>query len=318
MEEALPFLEAERQFIEKRKGPKGLQLIPAPHILVTAEVAVYSDSDFVIPAPKVGIIAGREDADYLKATAFYLNSSIARYMHFFHNPTWGISIDRVSPEPISAIPFTRLSTEQVRKLAKAYDELAGREQAYLAEYAPLQGAPLNLHNEVDREVNAVLNIPESLSMLAREFMQVRYQLSKEKLGDTAIKPPTGDQLKEYGEQLRSQIDDFTRRHHRITIQTGLEALIATVEVTSEPHTLQVMISDKPSSVARDILHTVKEQHSQWAYVQRSVQIFDGPYVHIIKAARLLDWTRTQAVQDAADLISEVLERTEPHYESATY
>jgi hypothetical protein len=73
-----------------------------------------------------------------------------------------------------------------------------------------------------------------------------------------------------------------------------------------------VISRKPNSVAR-ILQAVKEQHSQWAYVQRSVRIFDGPYVHIIKPARLLDWTRTQAIQDAADLISEVLSRTEPQY-----
>ncbi len=316
-EEALPFLEAVRQFIEKRKGPKGLQLIPAPHILVTAEVAVYSDRDFVIPTPKVGIVADRKDADYLKATAFYLNSSVARYAHFLHNPTWGISIDKVSPETVGAIPFTRLSPEQVRKLAKAYDELADREQTYLAEYAPLQSAPLNLQNEVDEKVDAILKIPESLSILAREFMQVRYQLSKGKLGDTASEPPTADQLKEYGEQLRSQIDDFARRHHRITIQAGQEAIITTVEVTSEPHTLPIVVSRKPNSVAKEILHAVKEQHSQWAYVQRSVRVFDGPYVHIIKTARLLDWTRTQAVQDAADLISEVLDKTEPHYESVT-
>ena len=154
-------------------------------------------------------------------------------------------------------------------------------------------------------------------MLAREFMQVRYQLSKGKSGDSAIKPPTANQLKEYGEQLRSQIDDFTRRHHRVTIQAEQEAIIATMEVTSEPHPLRVVVSHKPNSVAKEILHAVKEQHSQWAYVQRSVRVFDGPYVHIIKTARLLDWTRTQAIQDAADLISEVLSRTEPHYKSVT-
>ena len=311
--EILRPLSPERQQI--RRGQSAIALLFAPHILVSATHAIYSDKDFIIQAPKVGIAASREDADYLKATAFYLNSSVARYAHFLHNPTTGISIDRVGPETVGAIPFTRLSTEQVRKLAKAYDELASREQSHLAEYAPLQSASLNLQNEVDEIVDAILKIPESLSILAREFMQVRYQLSKGKLGDTAVEPPTTDQLKEYGEQIRSQIDDFARRHHRITIQAGQQAIVATVEVTSEQDTLPIVISRKPNSVAR-ILQAVKEQHSQWAYVQRSVRIFDGPYVHIIKTARLLDWTRTQAIQDAADLISEVLSRTEPHYESA--
>lgn len=316
-DEILRPLSPDRQYIRKRGGQSGVTLMFAPHILVSATHALYSDKDFIIPDPKVGIAASRDDADYLKATAFYLNSSVARYAHFFHNANWGISIDKVNPGTVGAIPFTRLSTEQVRKLANAYDKLVDREEAYLAEYAPLQGAPLNLQNEVDETVNAVLKIPESLSMLAREFMQVRYQLSKGKLGDTAVEPPTDDQLKEYGEQLRSQIDDFARRHHRITIQTGQEAIVASVEVTSEAHTLPIVVSHQPNSVARGILQVVKEQHSQWAYVQRSVRVFDGPYVHIIKTARLLDWTRTQAVQDAADLISEVLDKTEPHYESAT-
>ncbi len=316
-DEILRPLPPERQFIRQRGGQSGIALLFAPHILISATHALYSDKDFIIPDPKVGIAASREDADYLKATAFYLNSSVARYAHFLHNPTWGISIDKVSPGTVGAIPFTRLSIEQVRKLAKAYDELAGREQTYLAEYAPLQGTLLDLQNEVDEKVDAVLKIPESLSMVAREFMQVRYQLSKGKLGDTASEPPTADQLKEYGEQLRSQIDDFTRRHHRITIQAGKEAVIATVEVTSEPHTLRIVVSHKPNSVAKDVLQAVQEQHSQWAYVQRSVRVFDGPCVHIIKTARLLDWTRTQAVQDAADLISEVLDKTEPRYESVT-
>jgi hypothetical protein len=232
-DEILRPLSPERQYIRKRGGKSGIDLLFAPHILVSATHALYSDKDFIIPAPKVGIAASREDADYLKATAFYLNSSVARYAHFLHNPTTGISIDRVGPETVGAIPFTRLSTEQVRKLAKAYDELASREQSHLAEYAPLQGTPLNLQNEVDELVDAVLKIPESLSNLAREFMQVRYQLSKGKLGDTAVEPPTADQLQEYGEQLRFQIDDFARRHHRITIQAGQQAIVATVEVTSE-------------------------------------------------------------------------------------
>ena len=89
-----------------------------------------------------------------------------------------------------------------------------------------------------------------------------------------------------------------------------------MEVTSEPNTLPITVSRKQNASAKAVLEAVEEQHSQWAYVQRSVRFFDGPYVHIIKTARLLDWTRTQAVQDAADLISEVLDKTEPHYESA--
>ena len=91
-------------------------------------------------------------------------------------------------------------------------------------------------------------------------------------------------------------------------------MIATVEVTNEEGAIPVEIARRWSRAAADILSAVEEQHSQWAYVMRSVRFFDGPRVHIIKAARLLDWTQTQAVQDASDLISEVLEKTATNHE----
>lgn len=315
-EGALPLLEPERQFIEKRKGTKGLQLIPAPHVLITAEAAIYSDADFAIPAPKVGIAGSHQGADYLKAIAFYLNSSISRYAHFFHSSLWGIYIGTINPENVGAIPFAKLSEQQIQELATAYDDLADRERTHFARYLPLRATPLDLQDEVDAVVEATLEVPESISFVAREFMRVRYQLNQGKLGDTASGPPTPAGMKGYAEQLRGQVDDFAQRRHRISVRAGSEATIATVEATSEPETLPVSVSSEWSPVARDILRAVEEQHSQWAYVQRSVRIFDGPRVHIIKSSRLLDWTRTQAIQDAADLISEVLDKTAPRHEPA--
>jgi len=53
---------------------------------------------------------------------------------------------------------------------------------------------------------------------------------------------------------------------------------------------------------------LKQQFSQWVYVQRGLRIIDGSTVYICKAPRLIDWTRTQALNDSDDLIAEVLSR----------
>jgi hypothetical protein len=312
-EDALRVLGPENWFARKQDGFKSVGLIAAPHVVLTAEVAIYSDLDFVIPTPKIGI-AAEHDGEYLKATTLYLNSSVARYAHFFHSALWGISIGTINQENVRTIPFTNLTTQHIKKLTATYDELAKREQDHLARHAPLQGPALDLQDEVDAAVAQALGIPDDISSVARDFFQVRYQLIKGKTGDSASKPPTKTQLEEYAEQLRLQVDDFARRHHCITIRAGREAIIATVEVTLEQSTLPVTVCDDLSSAGRDIMRQVREQHSQWAYVQRSVRIYDGPRVHIIKSARLLDWTRTQAIQDAGELIADVLEKTEPRHE----
>lgn len=310
-DEALTPLSPERQYI--RRGQSAIDLLFPPHILISPTHAIYSDKEFVIPAPKVGIAAERKDSDYLKATALYINSSVARYAHFFHCALWGIYIGTINPENVGAIPFTDLSPQQVSKLANTYDALAANEIAYLAKHAPLVGEPQDLQSEVDSVVEQVLCIPTDVSVIARDFMRVRYQLLEGKTGKSASRPPSINELEEYAEQLRIQLDDFTQRHHSITIHINTEAIIATVEVTAESNHIPVRVFQQYNPIVSNILRSVQEQHSQWAYIQRSVRIFDGPCVHIVKASRLLDWTRTQAVQDATDLISEVLNRNMPDY-----
>jgi len=50
----------------------------------------------------------------------------------------------------------------------------------------------------------------------------------------------------------------------------------------------------------------KQQFSQWVYVRRSLRIFEDSRVYICKSARLIDWTKTQALNDSDDIISEIL------------
>lgn len=306
-----------QQFIRRRSGAKGLSLIPAPHLVITAEGALYSDVDFVIPSPKVGIATPRENAAELKAVALYLNSSIARYLYFFYNPPWGIYIYASTKDSVSAIPFTELTDEQIVALSTAYDRFAEREREHRSADAPLLSEPLEQQADVDAVVEAVLGVPDSIGTVAREFMQVRFQLIEGKTGASASATPSNNALRRYAEQIQRHIDDFARRRHRVTVLAGREAIIATIEVTNEKEKLPVSITTEWNTSAISILAAVQEQHSQWAYIQRSVRIFDGPRVHIVKAARLLDWTQTQAIEDASDLISEVLDKTSRPHEPAT-
>lgn len=304
-----------RQFI--RSGQSTMGLMFAPHILINANYALYSDKDFVIAQPKLGIASRKEDAEYLKALTLYLNSTVARYALFFHSPLWGISIATISPENLKAVPFRDLLPNEIKTLSKAFDEFVEKERIYLIENPTQKQDPFSARQDVDEVVEKIFNIPESISAIAREFFRIRFQLNEGKIGTTIRLQPITQQLNEYGTQLRLQVDNFTQRHHQISIQTGQDAIIATIEVTNEKRVLPIIISENENPAVKKLLDSVRKRHSQWAYVQRSIRIFEGTRVHIIKAARLLDWTRLQAIQDATDLIADVLDQTGPHYEPTT-
>ena len=52
--------------------------------------------------------------------------------------------------------------------------------------------------------------------------------------------------------------------------------------------------------------SLREQVSQWVYVQRGLRLFDGSRIYIYKSPRLIDWIRTQALIDAGDIIGEAV------------
>ena len=60
---------------------------------------------------------------------------------------------------------------------------------------------------------------------------------------------------------------------------------------------------------RKLREQLSQRFSQWVYVDRSLRVFekDGDTVRIFKAPRLMDWTRTQALNDADAIIAEILE-----------
>ena len=61
-----------------------------------------------------------------------------------------------------------------------------------------------------------------------------------------------------------------------------------------------------SRILSELSKSLREQISQWIYVQRGLRLFDGARIHLYKASRLIDWTRTQAMNDAGDILGEVL------------
>ena len=65
-------------------------------------------------------------------------------------------------------------------------------------------------------------------------------------------------------------------------------------------------NSKGNAAHRKLRELLSEKFSQWAYIDRSLRIFEEDTVQVFKAPRLMDWTRTQALNDADAIIAEIL------------
>lgn len=305
-EAAFKVIPESRCFVTKQGGQRSLREVGFAHILFNFSYFVFSDKDFVLQSPDKRLSAPAVDAEKLRALSVFFSSSLVRYFLFFHSPAWGVDRNRIYTKDIKQISVPNLTIEQITALATLQKELAAREAN------PTLGAS-ELQEILDERMERVLGVPKNLSLLARDFVRMKLPLVHGKITDIATQPPQESDLLEYGQLLRDELDQFTKgrvRHHVSFVYTpGQEMVICEVAVKNAPRPIDVSVNSangRLDTSLSNLNRKLKQQFSQWVYVQRGLRIFDGSRVYICKAPRLIDWTKTQALNDSDDLIAEVL------------
>ena len=291
-----------------RKGrTAGLKVAESPHIIISSNYRIYSEKDFVIPNPRIGISSSWKDANYLAALSVLLNSSLIQYYLFFQSSSWGSERDKICKTDILKIPIPKFSLDQASEFSRLYKYLVQME---------IEGRAISEILEIlDSEVNNILFIPRHLNILSQEFMHVRLTLNEGKTNVIATdEHPSETSLRNYAEYLRYELDNFVEGRdirHAISITTSEELIICTVELYNSETEIPVKIKKadaKDTQFLEEIQQQLKQQFSKRFYIQRGMRLFSDTQIHICKSPRLIDWTKTQAMYDSDDIIAEMLNR----------
>ncbi len=318
---ALVSIPEEQCCVRERGGLSGLKINQPPHLLISAtwkNLLYYSEEYFAIPPRQIGISALWEDKERLRALAVYLGSSLVDYFLFFHVPEWGVysTFPHVVLRAVRRIPTPDFTKSQIATLATLHRELIHQERTPL-----LQGyesrANINKQRLIDQTVFDALAIPDSLRLLVEDFRDCRLPLDQgysavRKLGQS----PSKKSLQAYGQTLRTELAKFLLDEAgvgvdlltssdlircRVTLRSNRGPLTNTIgvkEAASSPRTTRLL---------REVREKLSERFSQWVYIERSMRLYEDSGVQIFKAPRLMDWTRTQALNDADIIVSEMLE-----------
>ena len=314
-EDALKMIPPEKHYIRKRGGKIGLNVGYAPHLILTPNYCIYSAENFIIPTRKVGIAGNQVDAEYLQALSVFLSSSISKYYLFFQSPSWGVDRIVISTKDVNSIPVPRLSPAQISELAELQRQLATLEN--IGSYSEL-----SLQEQIDEEIQQILRIPKNLSILAKDFMNFRLQLNKGKAVIPATEPPEVNHLYDYGLCLRDELDAFTEgsgMHHKIFLVYSRDLIVCSLEFVGSDDSLDICVEAARGdwlSFLSYVKEKLRQRFSQWVYVQRSLRIFDNSRIYICKTPRLIDWTKTQALNDSDDIIAEIISAKRETYEVA--
>jgi hypothetical protein len=284
----------------------GLDIIRAPHIFLWNNFAAFSEQHFIFRHPRLGLSAPSADVDWLRAVSVIWTSSITPYCLFLNlSAGWGISRSTIDLGDAYRMPMPHLTDDLVAKFANLHRSLAA-EEVNLANRNDWQ-------RRLDQEVASTLKIPSQVMLLAREFSEFRLPLVKGKAPLLITSAPGERQLENYARRLTMELDGFLERknrRHRVTILSAAAGVIATIELVNSSQTVRPTVKiagPQDQRHVQNILHAAQQEFAQWIYVRRSIRVFAGSKVHLCKPARRLEWTETQALLDAADVIAEVAE-----------
>jgi len=304
---------------EKRHIPKGakagLSLVSAPHLILNAQYAVYSDEDFVIKKA-YAISASAKDSTFLKSLAVYFSSTICRYLLFFLSPRWGIDRTDLDKQDWKFLPIPLFNDEQLGALIQLQEILTEKE---------LKGEETKkLQDLLDSRVEEILGIPTSIRLLIHDFFNVKLTLNKGKaINVKAIKNIDKTDLEKYAIRLRNELDEFAEggdEKHSVSIIYSKDLTVCRISMYKTNQTQEIKVekaNGKNKTEFENIKNGIQERFSQWIYIQREVTYFDknSENFYICKSSRLIDWVESKAISDANRFIGEVLENSKPNFGS---
>jgi type I restriction-modification system DNA methylase subunit len=318
--QALTDITDDECYVRERGGLSGLEINKPPHLLIPASwknFLLFSEEYFAIPPRQIGITASTEDSEALRAVTVYLASSLVDYFVFFQVPEWGVysAYPIIVLRAVRIIPTPDFSDEQVKSLAKVHREISRDEKTFRLESDDTSGAA-GKQRLVDKAVFEALDVPYDVRVVVEDFRDNRLPLDNgysalKKLG----KAPTNKELQAYGRALRDEIEQFLmgEAHPCVRIIATedlicceLQLLPASSTTSQAIEVLDAGENSQGKAAHRKMRAMLSEKFSQWAYVDRSLRIFQENTVQVFKSPRLMDWTRTQALNDADAIIAEIL------------
>jgi hypothetical protein len=316
---------AEMAYARKGRRELPLSVCRPPHIIVgeTRNFAIFTDDFIVVPPGQVGIASPTNDRDFLIALSLFLSSDFAFYHQFFSAPKLGVKrpIASLSALREMPVPVARLRGSNSRKWLDLHKRLVqatgSRFRATPATLFAKESTAI-ADERLLRELNDLafdaLELTDLERALVRDLVQIKLELDDGKLGQNAVRAPLPAELKRYAKHLKAELDGFVegelKRAHSVRVLTDDTSGLVVIELAGPNDTLNGVetyrLGDAEAVELVKIRSRLRREWSQWVYFDRNLRIFENERTLILKPLQRFQWTVSQAVNDANEVISETL------------
>jgi hypothetical protein len=307
----LPML-ADQMFVREGRFDRPFSVSRPPHVIVGASrnFAIYTEAPIIVPSRQIGVISPNGNKALLKALALYFNSDFVAYHQFLMAPEAGIQKTRGTLKALRLLPIP---------FGDDRNSLGDWESLYARVAKTTAGEDDFDRPDLIKELNELtfdsLRLGSRPRAAIHDLVHVRLSLNQGKIGKEAIDPPKVEEMKSYAGTLRDELDAFvgvkTEIRHRVDVLYGGDSGLTVIEIVGgATGRLPVRVMKASDDAARGFAvarSRLIEKRTQWLYFRRNLRDYEPSKTYILKPLQRMEWTQTQAMQDAGDIIAESIQ-----------
>ena len=250
----------------------------------------------------VGVFSKNNDIDLLKIITMYLNSDFVRYYSFLVTSSWGIERDVVKHQELFEAPFIldKLSEKQKEGLVALFDNDF---------FDTIFFQP---NTWVEAELNRyILSFLSENDQYIIQHLLSNIDLFHKQEKSKSLYPVLQNQTTEYGEMICKELNNFLDGQDLFANATVYNinrfTPLMMIKLSHENVKKDIVVSnEKIDDELKKLDQFLWKKKSNSIYFRKKMNYKTGDDIYIIRPNQYRFWSKAMALEDASDLILEIL------------
>lgn len=246
-----------------------------------------------------------EDKGKLRLLSSLLNSKLATYFLLLISNSWGIERERIKPNEIYKFPVV-INDHVLRELNNLHREIENRIKTFglNADYTLIE----KIINDI---IYDLYKIDLTTIQLIDDFINYSVDLFHKQEKSIALYPVLQVQAFEYGEIISDEINGFLDGHGLF-----VNTIVFDIKRFTPLMMIKISFGKQKKSVAfsqefvddelKKLDQHLWEEKSNSIYFRKKLNYKTGDDIYIIRPNQRRFWTKSTAVEDASELVLEIL------------
>jgi hypothetical protein len=282
--------------------------------------SVYSENDVLFNQSFVGITSSESKCDILKILNLYLNSTLSQFYFFMSPNLWGVERPIISKDQIGTFPIElpERGTDEWELLLDTHERILAAKQA--GNWEGLE----ELRREVDEIIYDIYDLTEKEEKLVTDRVEYTIDYFHKVEKAKASERVNYDKIKSYSKIISDSLNHMLGEEDyklipKIYVEKEVRGLVSNQKIPL-PAVSLIPVEEsydediKEQDASEKIISELKERENasiigkkgQKSFFRRNIQIFEKDRIHLIKPSELRFWTDAEALNDASELLGDLI------------